>query len=109
MTSRRIGPLHPIVLRVARAGTTSSLASGRDRGKLPGMSDTAELAQLREQIEQQAQRIVELEIEAAFRRKAAEDLDDVVREQGSRLLLLERRVSEVLGQLAAATHEGEVD
>jgi uncharacterized coiled-coil protein SlyX len=73
------------------------------------MSDTAELAALREQIEQQEQRIVELEIEAAYRRKAADDLDEVVREQGQRLLLLERRVTELLGQLGAASHEGEVD
>lgn len=73
------------------------------------MSDTAELAALREQIEQQEQRIVELEVEAAFRRKAADDLDEVVREQGQRLLLLERRVTELLGQMEAATHEGEVD
>lgn len=73
------------------------------------MSDTAELAALREQIDQQEQRIVELEVEAAFRRKAADDLDEVVREQGQRLLLLERRVTELLGQMEAATHEGEVD
>ncbi len=73
------------------------------------MSDTSELAVLREQIEQQEQRIVELEVEAAFRRKAADELDEVVREQGNRLILLERRIGELLGQLAAATHEGEVD
>lgn len=87
---------------------SSSLASGRERGKLPGMSE-AEFAQLREQIESQELRIVELEVEAAFRRKAAEELEDVVREQGNRLVLLERRVTELIGQLAAATHEGEVD
>jgi uncharacterized coiled-coil protein SlyX len=74
------------------------------------MSDTAELAALREQIEQQEQRIVELEVEAAYRRKAADDLDEVVREQSHRLMLLEQRVTELLGQLdGAATHEGEVD
>ncbi|MFO7561447.1 MAG: SlyX family protein [Enhygromyxa sp.] len=73
------------------------------------MSDISELAALREQIEQQERRIVELEVEAAFRRKAADDLDDVVREQGQQLMLLERRVTELLGQLSAATHEGEVD
>ncbi len=73
------------------------------------MSDTPELAALREQIQRQERRLVELEVEAAFRRKTADDLDEVVREQGTRLLLLERRVSELLGQLAAATHEGEVD
>jgi uncharacterized coiled-coil protein SlyX len=73
------------------------------------MSEASELAMLREQIEQQEQRIVELEVEAAFRRKAADELDDVVREQGERLLLLERRVAELLGQVSPATHEGEVD
>lgn len=73
------------------------------------MTDTAEIAALREQIEQQERRIVELEVEAAFRRKAAEELDEVVREQSHRLLLLERRVAELIGQLGAATHEGEVD
>jgi uncharacterized coiled-coil protein SlyX len=83
--------------------------TARERGKLPSMSDISELAALREQIEQQERRIVELEVEAAFRRKAADDLDEVVREQGQRLVLLERRLAELLGQLAAATHEGEVD
>lgn len=73
------------------------------------MSDTAELAALREQIEQQEHRLIELEVEAAFRRKTADDLDEVVREQGQRLRLLEQRVTELIGQLAAATHEGEVD
>ena len=73
------------------------------------MTDTAELTALREQIEQQEQRIVELEVEAAYRRKAADDLDEVVRDQGQRLLLLERRVAELIGQFGAATHEGEVD
>ena len=86
-----------------------AIASARERGKLPGMSDTAELASLREQIERQERRIIELEVEAAFRRQAAEDLDDVVRDQGTRLQLLEQRVTELIGQLAAATHEGEVD
>jgi len=73
------------------------------------MSEPAELIALREQVTQQELRIVELEIEAAFRRRSAEELDEVVREQADRLALLERRVHEVLGQLAAATHEGEVD
>jgi uncharacterized coiled-coil protein SlyX len=73
------------------------------------MSEPSELDALRDQVIQQEQRIVELEIEAAFRRKYSEDLDEVVREQGERLAALEHRVSELLGQLAAATHEGEVD
>jgi uncharacterized coiled-coil protein SlyX len=73
------------------------------------MSEPSELDALRDQVTQQEQRVVELEIEAAFRRKYSEDLDEVVREQGERLAALEHRVSELLGQLAAATHEGEVD
>lgn len=87
----------------------ASRFEGRERGKLPSMTDTAELAALREQIEQQEQRIVELEVEAAFRRKIADDLDEVVRDQGQRLLLLEHRVAELVSQFGAATHEGEVD
>jgi uncharacterized coiled-coil protein SlyX len=87
----------------------SGIAGAPERGKLPDMSDISQLAALREQIEQQAERIVELEVEAAFRRKAADDLDEVVRDQGHRLALLERRVTELLGQLSAASHEGEVD
>jgi len=73
------------------------------------MSDSPERPALRDLIEQQERRIVELEVEAAFRRKAADDLDEVVREQGQRLVALERRVVDLLGQLSVATHEGEVD
>lgn len=73
------------------------------------MTDNSELTALREQVTSQEQRIIELEIEAAFRRRTAEELDDVVREQADRVALLERRINEVVSQLAAATHEGEVD
>jgi uncharacterized coiled-coil protein SlyX len=69
------------------------------------MSDTA----LSEQLQEHERRLVELEVEAAFRRQTAEQLDEVVREQATRLQQLEHRVAELLGQLAAATHEGEVD
>lgn len=70
---------------------------------------TEALAAMREEIQEQARRIVELEVEAAFRRQNADDLDEVVRDQGARIHLLERRLTELIGQLAAATHEGEVD
>jgi uncharacterized coiled-coil protein SlyX len=74
------------------------------------MSAPPELAELHQQVEQQDRRIMELEVEAAFRRKIVDELDEVVRDQADRLALLERRVTELLGQLvAAATHEGEVD
>ena len=110
-SSDRIGSLESIehVARRVRASRFVGCPAARAWLKLPSMSDTAELAALREQIEQQEQRIVELEVEAAYRRKAADELDEVVREQGQRLLLLERRVTELLGQVGAATHEGEVD
>lgn len=69
----------------------------------------ATLQELNERVHQQEQRIVELEVEAAFRRRTAEDLDEVVREQSRRIALLEQRLTELVGQLGAATHEGEVD
>ena len=73
------------------------------------MTVSPDLAQLHEQLHQQEQRIVELEVEASFRRRSNDDLDEVVREQSRRIALLEQRLTELIGQLGAATHEGEVD
>jgi uncharacterized coiled-coil protein SlyX len=68
-----------------------------------------EIAELQAQLQLQDQRIIELEVEAAFRRRSIEDLDEVVREQGVRIAQLEQRLTEIIGQMGAATHEGEVD
>lgn len=63
------------------------------------MADDNELSGLREQVEHHERRITELEIDAAFRRQTSEDLDEVLRDQGRRLALLEQRVAEMVGQL----------
>lgn len=47
-------------------------------------------------LDQHERRLTELEIEAAFRRQASDDLDEVVREQGRRIDALERRIAELL-------------
>jgi uncharacterized coiled-coil protein SlyX len=62
------------------------------------MSET----ELREALERCERRITELEIEAAFRRQAHDDLDEVIRDQNRRIDRLERRLDEVLGQLTPA-------
>lgn len=62
-------------------------------------------AELREQLEQHERRITELEIEAAFRRKVSDDLDEVVRDQARRIDMLERRLAELLGQLTMPTSD----
>jgi uncharacterized coiled-coil protein SlyX len=49
-----------------------------------------------ERLDQHERRLTELEIEAAFRRQASDDLDEVVREQGRRIDALERRIAELL-------------
>jgi uncharacterized coiled-coil protein SlyX len=49
-----------------------------------------------ERIEQHERRLTELEIEAAFRRQASDDLDEVVRAQARRIDVLERRLAELL-------------
>lgn len=67
------------------------------------MSDNQ--AELREQLEQHERRITELEIEAAFRRKVSDDLDEVVRDQARRIDMLERRLAELLGQLTMPTSD----
>ena len=51
---------------------------------------------LPERIEQHERRLTELEIEAAFRRQASDDLDEVVRAQARRIDALERRLAELL-------------
>jgi uncharacterized coiled-coil protein SlyX len=57
------------------------------------MSDRREHS---ERLDQHERRLTELEIEAAFRRQASDDLDEVVREQARRIDALERRVAELL-------------
>jgi uncharacterized coiled-coil protein SlyX len=57
------------------------------------MSDRSEHS---ERLDQHERRLTELEIEAAFRRQASDDLDEVVREQARRIDALERRVAELL-------------
>lgn len=59
----------------------------------------------RPQLADHERRITELEIDAAYRRKASDDLDEVVREQGERIALLERRVAELLGQLELVSQD----
>lgn len=63
------------------------------------MPENTEHSSLRERVEQQERRITELEIEAAFRRQTSDDLDEVLREQGRRLVQLEQRIAELVGQL----------
>lgn len=63
------------------------------------MPEDTDRSALREQVEHHERRITELEIEAAFRRQSSDDLDEVVREQGRRLALLEQRIAEMVGQL----------
>ncbi|KIG17768.1 hypothetical protein DB30_02801 [Enhygromyxa salina] len=65
---------------------------------MPEDEDT-ELDALREQVELHERRITELEIDAAFRRQTSDDLDEVLRDQGRRLAMLEQRVAELVGQL----------
>jgi uncharacterized coiled-coil protein SlyX len=63
------------------------------------MPEDTERSTLREQVEHNQRRITELEIEAAFRRQTSDDLDEVLRDQGRRLALLEQRITELVGQL----------
>jgi uncharacterized coiled-coil protein SlyX len=63
------------------------------------MSQDSEARSLPEQVQDHERRLTELEIEAAFHRKTNEDLDEVVREQGERIAVLERRIAELIGQL----------
>jgi uncharacterized coiled-coil protein SlyX len=49
-----------------------------------------------QRLDRHEHRLTELEIEAAFRRAASDDLDEVVREQGRRIDALERRIAELL-------------
>jgi uncharacterized coiled-coil protein SlyX len=60
------------------------------------MSDQDKPSDTSERLEQHERRLTELEIEAAFRRQASDDLDEVVREQGRRIDALERRIAELL-------------
>ena len=63
------------------------------------MPEDTEHSALREQVEHHERRITELEIEAAFRRQTSDDLDEVLRDQGRRMVQLEQRIAELLGQL----------
>jgi len=63
------------------------------------MPEDTERSALREQVEHHERRITELEIEAAFRRQTSDDLDEVLRDQGRRMVQLEQRIAELLGQL----------
>lgn len=62
-------------------------------------TDQSQLAALRERAERDSQRITELEIEVSFHKRASEELDEVVREQGLRMDRLERRIAELIGEL----------
>ena len=62
---------------------------------MPETETEAPLEQLREQVRDQQARITELEIEAAFRRKTLDDLDEVIRAQADRIDRLERQLAEL--------------